>query len=133
MAEILNVASLHNNGKTELHVGIRNNTFSIKYNDVGDITFSNKEQKKASLDIENLKATNVYTKEEIDEFVEGIFTYRGEYTTFRDLTNATNNGDIVPRKGWVMHITEAGYADVNGTKITAHSHVVFNGERWIAL
>ena len=133
MAEILNIASLHNNGKAELHVGIRGNAFTVKLNDDGKVTFLDKNQKKASLDIEELTATNMYNKTEVDDFVDGVLSYRGEYTTFRDLTTATTNGDITPRKGWIMHINDAGYADVNGTPIKAHTNVIYTGERWLAL
>ena len=132
MSEILNVSAVHNNGKPELRVGIRGKEFILSLDTKTNIVRLKNlfTQKKLSFEVDNLIATNVYTKEDIDNMISGMMTYHGKYNSYQELLNSIENGIITPRHGWVVYILNGGGTDINGVAITNNCHLLYNGERW---
>lgn len=132
MSEILNVSAVHNNGKPELRVGIRGKEFILSL-DIPKNTVVLKNlftQKKLSFEVDELNATNVYTKEDIDNMINGMMTYHGKYNNYQELLDSADNGTIAPKVGWVVFIVNGGGTDINGVTITNNCHMLYNGERW---
>ena len=123
MAEILNIAGLHNNGKAELIVGIRKNQFTFSRDNESNVVTL-----KDSITGELLTINNkdTYSKDEINTMLSGIMRYVGQCASFDLLKTAIPN----PVRGMVVAITLPGGKDVDGVPIPAFSHLVYNGEGW---
>ena len=135
MSEILNVGGVHNNGKAELNVGIRGKDFRLALNDDKDEVELKKvnSEKKLNLSVDELHATNMYDKQNIDNMMTGMMTYHGKFANYQAVIDATDAGIIRPKIGWVVYIEVGGGVDINGVSISNNCHMLYNGERWQVL
>lgn len=78
-------------------------------------------------------ASSVYTKDEVDGKLGGVFHYEGNYDSFAALQLDVTNGTISPVKGDVWNILNAGGKDFNNVDIKAGDNVAYNGTGWDVL
>lgn len=119
MAEVLNIDSIHNNGKARVVVGIRDKKFALELDsDTNTVTiYNDKTNKPVNLNVNSVVA-------------EGLMTYAGKYESMDALNANVNAGIFVPLKGWVVYIVNRGGLDINGNYIENHSHMMYTGEGW---
>ena len=78
-------------------------------------------------------ASSVYTKDEVDGKLGGVFHYEGNYDSFAALLSDVTSGTIAPAKGDVWNILSAGGKDFNNVDIKAGDNVAYNGTGWDVL
>lgn len=195
MSEVLNASAIHNNGESEIIIGIRGKQLKIRYDkDDGTVTFtdpisgqlltvndanidwfnatervyeakteaevyaksyipyhngdlfyveSNGKTDLYALVDDSLLGTeraneafkrftiyDTYTKAEIDAMLDGIMKYGGGFESFAELLASVNAGSMKASTGTVVYIENEGGYDCKNTKITAYSHLMYNGTGW---
>ena len=135
MNEIMNVSAVHNNGKPELRVGIRGKEFFFSLDTkTNTVVLKNLfTQEKLKFDVDEVIASNVYTKAQIDELTSGMMLFKGKYTNYQALLETVSAGIMRPKSGYVVFIVNGGGNDSNGTAITSNCHMIYDGERWQVL
>lgn len=115
---IMNIGGVHDEGNPRLQIGLaKNNGFVIEYNsDIGVVT---------------IKDATTSAVLPILAPSSNPFTFRGQYNTFTELTNAVTVGEISPALGDCYSIVSAGGTDALGTEISALSLVAWgDSSKW---
>nr|DAJ90355.1 MAG TPA: hypothetical protein [Caudoviricetes sp.] len=117
---IENIGGVHDNGSPRLQIGMgKNNGFIIEYN----------------TELKMITITDSTTGAVLPVLAPTAspFTFRGQYTSYTDLTNAVSAKTIVPAAGDTYSIINAGGTDANGTAITALCNVAYGNGKWYVI
>lgn len=123
-----------NNTKNEIEYYKKN----LKYLDENPGKFKNEKLIRDLINMSIEDLTEYYNKllaqiEIIDKDIEceaSSFTFRGQYSTYTDLTSAVSAKTITPVAGDTYSIINAGGTDANGTAITALCTVAYGSGNW---